>query len=170
MPSLSNPQQTIDPGADPSPSWIDEESQASHFKDVRLGKRFRKRLEQMFKRIGNSIPAACRDWAKTKAAYRFFAHERVSEKEILAGHFAATRERFAAPEGPVLVLHDTTEFSYRRAKHAQTGRPPASLRHHFTVRSILLPSSLAVTPEGLPLGLASIKFWTKQEVHRQERA
>src|ERR1700712_4162911 len=158
MSSSSGRPQTIEPGADPSPSWMDEESQESHFKDLRLGKRFRKLLEQMFKRIGDSIPVACRDWANTKAAYRFFANERVSEKEILAGHFEATRERFAATEGPVLVLHDTSEFPYRREKHSPTGRTSAALRNHFTVRSILMHSSLAVTPEGLPLGLTSIKF------------
>ena len=33
-------------------------------------------------------------WANTKAAYRFFANDRVSEAQILAGHFQATRDRF----------------------------------------------------------------------------
>ncbi|MDI2078487.1 IS4 family transposase, partial [Bradyrhizobium sp. Mp27] len=32
------------------------------------------------------------------------------------GHFEATRERVAAREGPILVLHDTTEFSLKREK------------------------------------------------------
>jgi len=33
----------------------------------------------------------------------------------LAGRFASTRERFGASSGfPILVLHDTTEFSFRR--------------------------------------------------------
>jgi hypothetical protein len=27
----------------------------------------------------------CQDWANTKAAYRFFANERVTEEDILAG-------------------------------------------------------------------------------------
>ena len=39
---------------------------------------------------------ACQDWAATKAAYRFFSNPRVDEGIILAGHFAATRARFAA--------------------------------------------------------------------------
>ena len=49
--------------------------------------------------------------ASTKAAYRFFSNERVDEKEILSGHFQATRDRFHATDGLVLVLHDTTTFS-----------------------------------------------------------
>jgi hypothetical protein len=40
----------------------------------------------------------CQDWANTKAAYRFF-NERISESNILAGHFACTRERFSASRG-----------------------------------------------------------------------
>ena len=61
--------------------------------------------------MGDSIPLACQDWANTKAAYRFFANDRISEAEILAGHFQSTRARFAATDGPILVLQDTTEFS-----------------------------------------------------------
>ncbi len=59
-------------------------------------------------------PGFCQDWANTKAAYRFFSNCHVSEAAILAGHFQATRERFVAGDGPVLILHDTTELVYRR--------------------------------------------------------
>ncbi len=38
------------------------------------------------------------------------------------------------------------------------GRP-----HRFTVCEILMHSSLAVTTEGLPLGLTAIKFWTRSK-------
>lgn len=59
--------------------------------------------------------------ANTKAAYRFFANPRVNESAILAGHFQATRDRFAATEGPVLVLQDTSEFPYRK-RESRAGR------------------------------------------------
>ncbi|MET4222181.1 hypothetical protein ABIB00_007417 [Bradyrhizobium sp. LB14.3] len=62
--------------------------------------------------MGQSIPLVCQDWANAKAAYRFFSNDRVSEADILAGQ--STRERTIAADGPVLVLHDTTEFSYQR--------------------------------------------------------
>jgi hypothetical protein len=35
--------------------------------------------------MGQSIPLVCQDWANTKAAYRFFSNDRVSEADILAG-------------------------------------------------------------------------------------
>jgi hypothetical protein len=54
--------------------------------------------------------------ANTKAAYRFFSNGRVSEVDILSGHFASTRERLAAANGLILMLHDTTEFTFKRDK------------------------------------------------------
>lgn len=62
--------------------------------------------------IGQSVPLVCQDWANTKAGYRFFSNDRVSEADILAGHLQSTRDRTAAIDDPVLVLHDPTEFAY----------------------------------------------------------
>jgi hypothetical protein len=81
----------------------------------------RKLLERMDGAMGASIPLACQDWANTKAAYRFFSNERVSEAEILAGHFRSTGGRFAVADGPILVLQDTTGFSYQRERPEQIG-------------------------------------------------
>ncbi len=121
--------------------------------------------------MGQSIPLVCQDWANTKAAYRFFSNERVSEADILAGHFQSTRDRAAAAEGLVLVLHDTTEFSYQRekseaigiTKSINSGRDKAGRLRSHTVCGILMHSSLAVTIEGVPLGLAAVKFWTRKK-------
>jgi len=52
--------------------WIDQELADCQFRDVRLGKRFRKLLQQFSDGLGGSIPWVCQDWANTKAAYRFF--------------------------------------------------------------------------------------------------
>jgi hypothetical protein len=109
--------------------WIDQELNESAFQDVRLGRRLRILLSQMAQVPGQSFSLVCQDWANTKAAYRFLSNERVNEADILAGHFAATRERIAAiSDGPVLMLHDTTEFSYRRDEDhgiGLLGRPMA---------------------------------------------
>jgi hypothetical protein len=100
------------------------------------------------------------------------SNERISEEQTLAGHFLCTRERFAAACGaPALVLHDTTEFIYRREdseaigmvskQQTQYGSHP---RYH-TMCGVLMHSSLVVTEDGLPLGLAAIKFWTRDKFH-----
>src|ERR1700757_3361809 len=94
-------------------SWLDREIAGSEFNDVRLRKRFGVLLEQLWKGMGQTIPLACQDWANTKAAYRFMDNDRVSEQDILSGHFQATAQRFAATDGPILVLQDTQAVSSR---------------------------------------------------------
>src|SRR5437660_10226667 len=101
--------------------WIDREIGECEFRYARLGDRFRKVLGQIGSAMGQSIPLVCQDWTNTKAAYRFFSNERVSEADILAGHFQSTRDRTAATDGLVLVLHDTTEFSYTRENSEAIG-------------------------------------------------
>jgi hypothetical protein len=143
-------------------AWIDQELTNDGFQDVRLRRRFRTLLERLWMGIGQTIPFACQDWANTKGAYRFLSNERVSEQEILSGHFQASAERFRATEGPVLVLQDTTTFSYQRERPELIGytgkttikKGKHGLQHPLTQCGILMHSSLAVTAEGLPLGLA----------------
>src|SRR3974377_1930895 len=101
---------------DVSTTWVDREVAGCEFRDARLGKRFRTLLERIGSDIGQSIPLVCQDWANTKAAYRFFANRRVSEADILSGHFQSTRERAAATDGPLLLSHDKTEFTYQRGR------------------------------------------------------
>jgi len=152
-------------------AWVDREIAGCEFGDERLAKRFRKVLGRIGSAMGQSIPLVCQDWANTKAAYRFFSNDRVSEEEILAGHFQSTRDRIAANGGPLLVLHDTTEFSFQREKpdaigltyRINSGRDKAGRLRSHTVCGILMHSSLAVTIEGIPLGLAAVKFWTRKK-------
>jgi len=150
-------------------SWIDAELSGSRFRDARLATRLRTLMAQMSGAVGATIPLACQDWANTKAAYRFLSNADVSEREILDGHFRATASRFAATGGPILVLQDTTEFSFQRTRPEAIGAIGYSpsrrgddgrFRLH-TVCGLLMHSSLVVTPEGLPLGLAAIKFWSR---------
>jgi len=151
--------------------WVDRELADCSFEDERLGKRLRSLLSQLSSAPGGSIPLACQDWANTKAAYRFLDNDRVSEAQILAGHFQATQERASATDGPILVLHDTTEFSFKRGDTAAVGLTrkavvgayrDGSLRY-YAACGIFMHSSLVITTEGLPLGLASIKFWNRDK-------
>lgn len=153
-------------------SWIDEELAGCRLVDARLGKRLGVLMEQLSVGIGRTIPLACGDWAATKAAYRFLDNDRVNEAEILRGHFQATRDRFAAIKGPVLVVHDTTEFSFRREhahavgvthKIAAGHQDERGRQRMHTICGILMHSSLVVTTDGLPLGLAAVKLWTRKK-------
>lgn len=151
------------------PDWIERELAGCSLPDVRLDSRLARIVGQLSGPLGQSIPMACQDWANTKAAYRFFDNPRVDEAGILAGHFQATRERFDVTEDPVLVLHDTTEFSFQRESSTAIGVTTKTPTGHggrarmHTVCGILMHASLVVTTDGLPLGLAAIKFWTRKK-------
>lgn len=48
-------------------------------------------------------------------------------------------------------------------KSVNSGRDKDGRWRHHTVCGMLMHSSLAVTTEGLPLGLAALKFWTRKK-------
>jgi hypothetical protein len=152
-------------------SWIDAELAGCALGDRRLGDRLRRLLHQLEGAVGAPLPLACQDWANTKAAYRFLSNERFGEDAILAGHFQAAAGRFAATAGPVLVVQDTTEFSFRWARpetigaigRASTGRDRNGNPRTYTQCGLLMHGSFVVTTEGLPLGLAAVRFWTRKE-------
>jgi len=148
--------------------WVDRELEGCEFPDKRLKTRFGKLLGQLSEKIGSALPEACQDWAATKAAYRFFDNPRVDESIILAGHFAATKSRMAVAKGLILMLHDTTEFSFQREQPEAIGKtrriPTGRIgREPITKCGLLMHSSLAITTAGKPLGLTAVKFWTRKK-------
>ena len=145
-------------------AWAEREL-GDDFPDRRLRTRFGQLLTALGGRVGQTVPVACQDWAATKAAYRFFSNPRIDEGVLLAGHFAATTARFAATAGPVLVLHDTTEFSFTRNTPDGVGYLSYVKGRHatHTACGVLMHSGLVLTTDGVPLGLAAVKFWTRKK-------
>jgi hypothetical protein len=154
-------------------TWVAEEFRDSYFADLRLKERFIKFTSRLSDNFGESIPMACQDWSATKAAYRFLDNDRVCEDDILAGHFSSTAQRFMDTCGPILVLHDTTEFTYTREKNeigstrklrlGNPGRDFVGRKIYHTACGVLMHTTLALTPEGIPLGLGAVKFWTRKD-------
>jgi hypothetical protein len=64
--------------------WQDAEVAAANIPDKRLQRRLQRLLEQLSAAPGKPVPAACGDWAATKAAYRFFDNPRVTEHGVLS--------------------------------------------------------------------------------------
>ena len=146
-------------------SWAEEE-----FVDVSLGdKRLDARLIKLCNRFSDApespINQACADWAETKAAYRFFQNEHVNVNEILAAHRCRTAQR-AEKYKRVLALQDTSYFVY--TSHPKTeGLGKMSLKKGKNVKKIysnglVVHTCLAVTTEGLPLGLFDQKIFARK--------
>jgi hypothetical protein len=149
-------------------SWIDEELVNCKFKDRRLKTRFVKLMKNLADSIGKPIPVACQDWASIKGAYRFLSNDNVDEHELMEGHFCSTKSRFNQTSKKILVLHDTSEFSYNHRKNdigithsVELNTKDGRTKKHY-VCGVLMHASLAITLEGVPLGLTAVKFWTRK--------
>jgi len=111
---------------------------------------------------------ACEDWADAKAAYRFFDNDNVTPQRIQAPHQQRTVERMAS-HPRVLAVQDTSFLNYTH--HPKTeGLGPIGTKSQKQ-RGFGLHSTLAVLPNGLPLGLLTQATLTRPEnepSHRPE--
>src|SRR5438132_3751701 len=135
-------------------AWVGEEFKQLDLKDRRLEQRARKLLGEFFCQPGSAIPQACGDWASAKAAYRFFANERVQSEALLESHKLAALERMGQHR-VVLAVQDTSSINY--STHPCTaGLGP--IGSHRQSQGLLLHSTLALTPEGQCLGVLDVQL------------
>ena len=102
-------------------TWIEAETAAADFGDERLNRRYELLLDRLSDKPTLSIPAACRGWAETTAAYRFFDSDKTDAVKVLKPHQDATLARIEAHE-VVIVAQDTTEIELTR-KQMRVGGP-----------------------------------------------
>jgi len=126
--------------------------------DERLDKRAKQLLDRMIAQPSTSLPTACRGWAETQAAYRFFNHEKVTSANILEAHHTATTQRMEH-HSVVLCAQDTTELNYSGQSNIQ-GLGPLTLATH---RGLLLHPTLAITPDRLCLGVLDAHMWARRD-------
>ena len=96
-----------------------------------------------------AIPQACASWAEAKGAYRFFQNDSIAPEALRQGHHQATLDRVASHR-VVLAIQDTTALNYSTHPATQGLGPIGS--HSPKTIGLLLHSTLALTPEGQPLG------------------
>lgn len=139
-------------------SWAIEEFSKIDLQDKRLDRRCQKVAEALEQQSTESINQACEDWADTKAAYRFFDNPKVSPDQILAPHYQRTVKRMEL-HPLVLAVQDTTFLNYTH--HPQTeglGEIGTKVQNQ---RGFGMHTTLAITPEGLPLGLLAQQFFER---------
>jgi hypothetical protein len=145
--------------------WAAEELADVDLGDKRLNTRLMKMCDSFSESPESPINQACADWAETKAAYRFFQNENVDVREILAAHRRKTAMR-AMKHKTLLAIQDTSYFVY--TSHTKTeGLGRMSLKKGKNVEKIysnglVVHTCLAVTTEGLPLGLLDQKIFARK--------
>ena len=139
--------------------WVMEEMGTVELGDVRLKRRLQLIVQRMFASPVASLKTACKGWAETIAAYRFFNNEKVTEEAILAAHQEATLQRVRAQES-VLVIQDTTEMDYSSKKELE-GKGPLSVESR---QGFFAHSQYVVTPERVPMGVWGTKIYARDQL------
>jgi hypothetical protein len=146
-------------GVEVSQGWAATEFAHAQLGDKRLTARLMALAAAVAEHPEQSLPAACGNWAATKGAYRFLSNDGVHPADILVAHRQSTVERMGAHR-TVLAVQDTT-FCYFTTRPATRGLGP--LRQGGSL-GFCVHSCLAVTPEGLPLGLLGQQVWARPDV------
>ena len=139
-------------------SWAEEEFGAVVLADARLNRRCQMLANALCEQPTVPINQACEDWAATRAAYRFMDNPHVSPEAILAPHVQRTVARMTAYP-LVLAIQDTTFFNY--TAHPHTDGLGEIGKKDQQQRGFGMHTTLAVTPDGLPLGLLTQACFTR---------
>lgn len=127
--------------------WAENELGFVQLGDQRLTQRLVTLARSLARAPDMPLPQALPQWRDLKAAYRFFDNAKAVPEHILAGHIDATWSRTRSVP-LVLAVQDTTYLNWEHhpATQGLGGLSDAG-------RGIICHSTLAVTPERLPLGL-----------------
>ena len=127
--------------------------------DKRLGVRACLIGHASVERPGAAMTGAFNLWKDTRNAYNFFANKRVTFSVVLDSPIAvvsqALRERFEG--STVLNVQDTTEINLSHL-NSMTGLGEIGNPKN---RGLFLHPSLAVSPDGVPIGLLSAQVWDR---------
>lgn len=134
--------------------WINNELSLMNLGDHRLNSRAKKILKTFSLSPQKSIPSAHNGWSETKAAYRFFSNPKVKPEDILTLHRNATLKRIEEHE-TIVIAQDTSELDYGKQKE-KSGRGPTNHKDH---RGIYIHPLIAMTEDGLCLGVLGTQFW-----------
>ncbi len=144
----------------PPLDWAEEEFRGVSLPDKRLKDRLLILARDFFARPAAPLPEACGSRAKAKAAYRFFDQDEATMDVLLRPHTQATEKRMKG-HPVVLCVQDTTELDY--TAHPRThGMGPIG-NHRLGPIGLMMHDTLAITPDGTPLGLLDVQCWARPE-------
>jgi len=136
--------------------WAVIEFADAELGDVRRTKRLVELAGVLAQHPPAALPEACGDDAMLKAAYRFFDNDAIEPPDVLQSHIEATSHRLEQVPW-VLAVQDTTEVDWT-AHAATTHLGPLG---HTACQGLLVHSTLAFTPERVPVGLLAQQVWAR---------
>lgn len=145
--------------------WIADEFEFLDLGDERRNNRLRNFVDNRMKHPTLSIPAAttatdtATHTSEVAASYRLLDNKSVTPQGILAPHYLRTLERIRKT-AVVIVAQDTTEIDLTRPIQRVDGVGPLGSALEERVGAFC-HALLALTDEGVPLGLLKGKLWAR---------
>lgn len=141
-------------------NWVNQEMETLQVADERLEKRTIKIIQDFSQNPTGSIPEFCGDQTATQATYNYCKNGVIKPEAIIAAHSQATLGRIErGGYRRILAIQDTTEYNFNHHT-ATTGLGPLD---NAKVKGFFVHSTLAVTTEGLPLGLLAQQIWVRDD-------
>lgn len=146
-------------------SWVEEEFSGVDLKDKRLNKRLIQTTELFSANPSQSINRSIEDFNAKKAAYRLFDNDKCSPKRILEPHLKKTTDRISGHKR-VLSLHDTSFLNYD--SHVKTTGigcigGHSKKKDEDSAQGLIFHGAMAVSETGVPLGMQSIRIWSRDD-------
>ncbi len=145
--------------------WVSTEFDEVDFGDQRLNKRFRSIIIDVLGHCNNTLASSFASWSKIKASYRFLANPRVTFSSMLKPHIAATLTRLNSCS-TALIIQDTTYFDFSARTKAKGLDLIHRGSHGVVSKGLMLHNTLAVTTDGIPLGILDQRFIDRKTLRK----
>jgi hypothetical protein len=151
-------------------NWAINELNFTNLGDKRLNQRLIQLADRFIASPESPINQACCNWAETKAAYRFFQNDSFSYQEILRSHVNATKQR-CMDYKTILAVQDTSYFTYTSHKKTEglcsLTKKAGKNKKELITAGLIMHTSLALSPEGLPLGILDQKIYSREPLSKE---
>lgn len=144
--------------------WVEQEMKYLALGEKRLEKRLLQIISDFSRTPTASIPEFCGDWAATKATYAFLKNPSGGADHIVLAQSRATRDRIQG-QRRILILQDTTSFDVS-ARPQTKGVGPLD---NEKCQGFFTHTSLACTPDSVPLGVLAQHSWVRDEQETGKR-
>lgn len=141
--------------------WVSKELKTLDLGDKRLNLRLGKILSDLSEHPEQSVPQAIEEVSQVQACYDFWANRHIKPEDIIAAHRDATLERVRGRK-VVLAVQDTTELEFAPKK----GRRGLGSISKQGAEGLKVHNILAVSDQGVPLGLLGQRVWARDKVRK----
>jgi hypothetical protein len=140
--------------------WAEEQFGRARLGDVRRTRRLVAMAARAAKRPAGKVTVVFDRTKEREGAYDFLESQHVEGAAIAQSMFAATAAK-ASVAALVYVVVDFSHLTFTDGGRTKDFGPIGSPNH--PARGVMAANALAISPEGIPLGLIDQQFWVRDE-------